>query len=73
VTEMAKHKYAGKTVAEILKDKRASIKDAPLGEGAPSWDDVLDLTWEEIVTRAKKRQPGFQTIKKLLAKGEYDR
>jgi hypothetical protein len=27
---MAKHKYAGQTVAEILKRKRASVKDAEL-------------------------------------------
>jgi hypothetical protein len=70
---MAKHKYAGKTVADILKEKRASIKDANLEDGSPSWDDIRGLTWEEVVRRAKERQPGFQTFKKLLAKGEYDK
>ena len=70
---MAQHKYAGKTVAEILKAKRASIKDAALGEGSPSWDEILNLPWEEVVERAKKREPGFGTIKKLLSKGEYDK
>jgi hypothetical protein len=70
---MAKHKYAGKTVSDILQGKRASIKDAELEQGSPSWDDIRDLTWEEVVARAKKREPGFKTIKKLLSKGEYDR
>ncbi len=70
---MAKHKFAGKTVAEILQGKKASIKDPPLEEGSPSWDDILNLTWEEVVTKAKKRQPGFKTIKKLLSKGKYDK
>ena len=70
---MAQHKHSGKTVAEILEEKRASIKDAELEEGSPSWDDILNLSWEEIIDRAKKREPGFQTIKKLLSKGEYDK
>ncbi len=70
---MAKHKYAGKTVAEILKAKRASIKDAELEIGAPGWAEILDLTWEEIVDGARRREPGFQTFKKLLSKGEYNR
>src|SRR6266478_1414845 len=44
---------AGKTVREILEDKKGSIKDAPLDEGSPSWDEILDLNWEEIVDQAK--------------------
>jgi len=70
---MAKHANAGKTVAEILRGKRASIKGAELEPGSPSWDDIRDLTWEDVVERAKKRRPGFQTIKKLLSKGGYDK
>jgi hypothetical protein len=70
---IAKHKNAGKTVAEILKGKRASIKAAPLEKGSPSWDDIMNLTWEEISQRAKNRELGFMTFKKLLSKGEYDR
>ena len=65
--------YAGKTVSEILKGKKASIKDAALDRGSPSWDDVLHLTWEEIRDRAKRRQPGYKTIKKLLGSREYDK
>ena len=64
---------AGQTVREILGRKKASIRQAPLDPRSPSWDDVLDLAWEELVRRAKARVPGYKTLKKLLSKGEYDR
>lgn len=70
---MAKHKNSGKTVAVILKDKQASIKSPALEEGAPSWDEILELTWEDIVEGAKQRKPGFKTFKKLLSHGDYDK
>ncbi len=60
-------------MSEILTGKKASIKKAALDPGSPSWDDLLDLTWEEIERRAKRRLPGYGTIKKLLAGKEYDR
>ena len=63
----------GKTVREILGAKKASIRDAPLPPGSPPWDDVLDLTWEELTERAKRRVPGYKTIKKLLGAKEYDK
>jgi hypothetical protein len=63
----------GKTVREILSAKKASIRDAPLPPGSPPWDDVLDLTWEELTERAKRRVPGYKTIKKLLGAKEYDK
>ena len=65
--------YAGKTVEEILVGKKASIRDASLPRESPSWDDILDMTWEEIVRRAKRRLPGYKTIKKLLGNKEYDK
>lgn len=64
---------AGKTVAEILAGKKASVKNASLGPGSPSWDDILGLLWEEIVDRAKRRVAGYKTIKKLLSAKEYDK
>jgi hypothetical protein len=70
---MAKHVNAGKTVAEILKRKRATIKDAPLDEGSPSWDDILDLTWEELKRRAARGEPGFRTFKKLLERRRFNK
>ena len=65
--------HAGTTVAEILRTKKASIRDAALPAGSPSWDDIMDLTWEEITERAKRRLPGYKTIKKLLGSREYDK
>jgi hypothetical protein len=65
--------HTGRTVAEILAGKKASVRNAPLGPGSPSWDDILDLTWEEVVDRAKRRAPGYKTIKKLLSSREYDK
>ena len=70
---MAKHKHAGKTVAEILKEKQASIKDPALEEGSPSWDDILDLTWEDLKRRAARGEPGFKTFKKLLDRKRFNK
>jgi hypothetical protein len=64
---------AGKTVREILKGKRAAIRQAPLKPGAPSWDDILDMPWEEVEERAKKQEPGFRTFRKLLTDGRFDK
>ena len=70
---MAKHANTGKTVAQILKSKRASIKDAALEEGSPSWDDILDLMWEELKRRATRGEPGFRTFKKLLDRKRFNK
>jgi hypothetical protein len=64
---------AGKTVVEILRDKRGSIKSVPLPRGSPSWDDIMHLTWEEVVARAQKRDRGFGTFKKLLLDQRFDK
>jgi len=63
----------GKTVAEILTGKKASIKGTALDPGSPSWDDIMELTWEQVRARAKRNVPGFKTIKKLLGSREYDK
>jgi hypothetical protein len=65
--------YAGKTVAEILKSKRGRIKHAPLETGSPSWDDILPLTWEEVVKKAQQGEPGFRTFYKLLSGKRFDK
>jgi hypothetical protein len=65
--------YSGKTVAEILTEKKASIKDAALEPGSPSWDDIMHLTCEEIQAGARQRKTGYKTIKKLLGKRRYDK
>jgi hypothetical protein len=59
---------AGKTVAEILKQKRAGIKNARLPRGSPSWDDIMHLTWEEIEEKAQGGERGFRTFQKLLSR-----
>ena len=64
---------AGKTVREILRDKKGCIKDAELEPGSPSWDDIMDMTWEELSERASRREPGFRTFKKLIGRKRYDK
>jgi hypothetical protein len=64
--------HSGKTVREILRGKTGGIRQAPLEPGSPGWDDIMDLTWEDIVRRAKRREKGFQTIKKLLGDKRFD-
>jgi len=61
------------TVREILRRKRGSIRSAALEPGSPGWDEILDLTWEELTRRAKSRETGYKTLKKLLSAGEYDK
>ena len=64
---------AGKTIAEILKGKQARIKNAPLDEGSPSWNDILHLTWEELEEKARRGEPGFRTFQKLLKRKRYNK
>jgi hypothetical protein len=65
--------YSGQTVAEILKTKRAGIKNAPLPSGSPSWDEILHLTWEEVEEGQRRRVPGFKTIHKLLTDKRFEK
>jgi hypothetical protein len=60
-------------VAEILKTKRAGIKNVPLEKGSPSWDDIMHLTWEEIEQRHRRREPGFKTFLKLLNEKRFEK
>ena len=65
--------HSGKTVKEILRDKKARIRRAPLDPGSPDWDEILGLTWEEIEERADRNKPGFRTIKKLLIQKRFNK
>lgn len=58
--------YSGMTVAEILRLKRAAILRARLEHGSPSWDDIMDMSWEEVEENHKRRKSGFKTFHKLL-------
>jgi hypothetical protein len=70
---MSAHRFAGRKVSEILREKKASIRLAPLPPGSPSWDDVEAMIWEEIEDGAKANEPGFKTIRKLLTDRRFDR
>lgn len=62
-----------KTVSEILKSKKGSIRNAPLPPGSPSWDSILTLTLAEIQRRAQRGDTGFGTIYKLLTDSRFNR
>jgi hypothetical protein len=53
--------------------KKGDIRNAALPSGSPGWNDILHLTWEEVIDMAKKRQPGFRFIRKLLSDGRFDK
>jgi hypothetical protein len=71
--ESGRDKYSRRTVSDILKEKKGSIKNAPLEKGSPSWDEFSRMTWEDIEDGARSDKPGFRTVKKLLMKNEYNR
>jgi hypothetical protein len=64
---------ADRTVAEVLERNKASIKDArlPTGSpswptGSPSWEDIRDLPINEIDRRAKRKRPWIQNDPEAL-------
>jgi hypothetical protein len=67
------HKFSGMTVAEILRQKKASVRTAPLPAGSPEWDDLELMSWEEIDAGAKANEPGLKTVRKLLTDRRFDR
>jgi hypothetical protein len=60
-------------VSEILKGKKASIKNAAFEQGSPGWEEIQDVTWAEIDERAKQNLTGYRTIRKLLADSRFDK
>jgi len=62
-----------KTVEEILKSKKGSIKNAPLPPGSPSWNDIVKITLVEIMRRAQRGEIGFKEFYKLLTQGTYNK
>ena len=66
-------KYDGKTVSEILKGKRGSIKQAPLPSGGPGWDHILPFTFEEITRKAQGGDWWYKEIYKLLTNNRFDK
>ncbi len=62
-----------KTVRDVLKDKKGSIKNAPLPPGSPSWDDIQNMTINDIKQAASRNEPGFKTINKLLNDSRFNK
>ena len=60
-------------ISELLKQKKASIKNAPLESGAPSWAEIQTMIWEEIELGAQQGKPGYRTIRKLLTDSRFNR
>jgi hypothetical protein len=60
-------------VGDILKNKKGSIKNAPLEKGSPSWEQVQDMTMSEIESGAKDNKPGYRTIRKLLTDSRFNK
>jgi hypothetical protein len=67
------HKFAGMTVRQILRTKKASVRTAPLPAGSPSWATFEDMMWEDVEAGAADNRPGFKTVRKLLTDGRFDR
>ncbi|BAZ12592.1 hypothetical protein NIES4071_44230 [Calothrix sp. NIES-4071] len=67
------HRFVGLKVSDILKLKKGSIKQAQLPENAPTWDELNNMTWEEIEAAAEVNIPGYRTIRKLLSDKRFDK
>jgi hypothetical protein len=63
----------GEQVADILKRKKASIRQAPLPQGSPDWDTFIQMTWEQIEAGAHANRPGYKVVRKLLADKRFDK
>lgn len=70
---MMAHRFAGMKVRDILRLKKGGIRTAPLPAGSPSWAAVEAMIWEQIEEAARQNEPGFKTIRKLLADQRFDR
>jgi len=60
-------------IKDILNRKKGSIKNAPLPEGSPSWDDIKDKTFGEIDRLAQQGKTGYRTLRKLLTDQRFDK
>ena len=67
------HKFAGRTVRQILESKKSSVKTAPLPAGSPTWAALNPMFWEEVDAAAKDNVAGFKTVRKLLTDRRFDK
>jgi hypothetical protein len=63
----------GQKVADILKRKKASIKQARLPQGSSAWDTFMEMAWEQIEAGARANRPGFKVVRKLLTDKRFDK
>jgi hypothetical protein len=61
------------TVGDILKGKLAKILRAPLPKGTPSLEGLRGTRWGDMVRPAKLGNRRYQTIKKLLTDGRFNK
>ena len=67
------HEFAGQQVVDILKYKKASIKQARLPQGAPDGHAFSQRTWEQVEDGARANRPGFKVVRKLLIDKRFDK
>ncbi len=67
------HRFSQKKVIDILKLKKASIKQAQLPKGSPNWEEINQMIWEEIEANANANLTGFKAIRKLLSDRRFDK
>jgi len=67
------HRFIGMSVRQILRLKKGSILNAPLPPDSPDWSKVEGMMWGEVEVAARNNEPGFKTIRKLLADRRFDR
>jgi hypothetical protein len=60
-------------VVDILRHKKASIKQARLPQGSPDWDEFSRMTWEQVEDGARTNRPGFKVVRKLLTDKRFDK
>jgi hypothetical protein len=65
--------YVGQKVADILKRKKASIKQARLPQGSPDWDTFMEMAWEQIEVGARAHRAGSKVVRKLLTDKRFDK
>lgn len=66
-------KYAGMLLSEVLRLKKASVRNAPLPPGTPPWRELESLTWEQLDEGARQNRAGFKMVRKLLSDQRFDR
>jgi len=67
------HEFAGQQVVDILRHKKASIKQARLPQGSPDWDAFSQMTWEQVEDGAHANRAGFKVVRKLLTDKRFDK